>query len=204
MQFPGFYIKDDNASSWHDPYKYSWVKLLEENFAGIKNEALQVLDEKLMTYHPENDSLAGYGTWNTFFFYKNGGKYIENHKKCPLTSSIIDKIAGVNIAGRTYFSAMTPGIHIKPHCGPHNFKLRTHIGIVTNQDAVIRVADETRPWQNGKCIVFDDSFEHEVWNKSQITRIVLIVDVWNPSLSIEEINALEFIMPEFYNRQEII
>ncbi|MBA4242264.1 MAG: hypothetical protein C0448_16205, partial [Sphingobacteriaceae bacterium] len=100
-------------------------------------------------------------------------------------------------------SAMNSGIHINPHCGPHNFKLRTHIGIVTPPEAVIRVGSIIKPWVVGKCIVFDDSFEHEVWNKSNITRIVFIVDVWNPNLTVEEIKALEYIMPEYYQRAEI-
>lgn len=203
-QFPACYLKDDQAKEWHDPKHYSWVKLLEENFEAIKKEALNIFNENLMDVHPENDDLSGYGTWNTFFFYKNGTKHSDNHAKCPITSSILQKILGVEIAGRTYFSAMTPGIHIKPHCGPHNFKLRTHLGIVTHQDALIRVSDTIKPWEDGQCIVFDDSFEHEVWNRSGITRIVLIVDVWNPVLTPTEIKALEFVMPEFYERKEIV
>lgn len=203
IQFPSYYIQDDIAKSWHDPQNYPWVSLLEENCSDIKNEALQIFEENLMSVHPENDDLAGYGTWNTFFFYKNGAKYVDNLKKCPKLSKILSQIPGVDIAGRTYFSAMNPGIHIKPHCGPHNFKLRTHLGLVTHSQAVIRVAESTRPWIQEKCIVFDDSFEHEVWNRSDITRIVLIVDVWNPILTQEEISALEYIMPEFYQRCEM-
>jgi aspartyl/asparaginyl beta-hydroxylase (cupin superfamily) len=203
MQFPTCYINDDQAVAWHDPKKYFWVTLLENNFENIKKEALKIFDAKLMNAHPENDDLAGYGTWNTFFFYKNGTKYLKNHDICSFTSSIISKIPGVDIAGRTYFSAMPPGIHIKPHCGPHNFKLRTHLGIVAPKEAVIRVENTIKPWPEGKCIVFDDSFEHEVWNKSDTTRIVLIVDVWNPYLSAEEIMALKYIMPEFYMKREV-
>ncbi|MBP6952639.1 MAG: aspartyl/asparaginyl beta-hydroxylase domain-containing protein [Alphaproteobacteria bacterium] len=204
LQFPSYYIKDTHAKAWHAPQDYAWVKLLEKNFEEIKKEALKVFEENLMNAHPENDDLAGYGVWNTFFFYKNGAKYLKNHEKCPFTSSVLSKIVGVDIAGRTYFSAMPSGIHIKSHCGPHNFKLRTHLGIITPPEAVIRVANITKPWVQEKCIVFDDSFEHEVWNRSENTRIVLIVDVWNPCLSLEETMALEYIMPEFYEREEIV
>ncbi len=203
IQFPAWSIEDKDAAAWHDPKQYYWTRILEDNYEVIKEEAEKIFREDLMDAHPENDDLAGYGTWNTFFFYKNGAKDSNNHGKCPNTSRILTKIAGVDIAGRTYFSAMTPGIHIKPHCGPHNFKLRTHLGIVTTPQATIRVANEIRTWPQGKCIVFDDSFEHEVWNKSDITRIVLIVDVWNPILSSEEIMALEYVMPEFYQRIEV-
>lgn len=124
---------------------------------------------------------------------------------CPRqdTEKMLQNLPESATKSRTYFSAMSPGIHINPHCGPHNFKLRTHIGIVTPPEAVIRVGSIIKPWVVGKCIVFDDSFEHEVWNKSNITRIVFIVDVWNPNLTVEEIKALEYIMPEYYQRAEI-
>ncbi|PIR11341.1 MAG: hypothetical protein COV52_04370 [Gammaproteobacteria bacterium CG11_big_fil_rev_8_21_14_0_20_46_22] len=198
VQFPACYLEDDKASAWHEAGQYPWVKLLEENYEAIKAEALKVFQENKMAVHPENDDLAGDGTWNTFFFYKNGEKYEDNIERCPVTAKLLEQIPGVEIAGRTYFSAMTPGIHIKPHCGPHNFKLRTHLGLITPSEAVIRVSDEIKSWKAGECLVFDDSFEHEVWNKSELTRIVLIVDVWNPILSLVERAALRYIMPEFY------
>ena len=49
-----------------------------------------------------------------------------------------------------------------------------------------RVHDETRHWQLGKCLWFDDSFEHEVWNQSDEARLVLICDMWHPDLSDDE------------------
>jgi aspartate beta-hydroxylase len=31
--------------------------------------------------------------------------------------------------------------------------------------------------------VFDDTYEHEAWNRSQQTRVVMIFDVWHPLLT---------------------
>ena len=31
--------------------------------------------------------------------------------------------------------------------------------------------------------MFDDTIEHEAWNDSVETRVILIFDVWNPFLS---------------------
>lgn len=197
-QFPSCYIQDDNAKPWHDSCTYPWVQLLEDNFEIIREEALNAVLNFPVGIHPDNENFAGNGTWNTFFFYKNGMLFEENIKTCQRTVKILKQIPGVQLAGRTYFSTMSPSIHIKTHCGPHNFKLRTHLGLKVPQGATIRVGSEERPWLEGKCIVFDDSFDHEVWNKSDETRIVLIVDTWNPSLTENEIQALAFIMPEFY------
>ncbi|NRA86238.1 MAG: aspartyl/asparaginyl beta-hydroxylase domain-containing protein [Rhizobiales bacterium] len=193
VQFPEYYYSDSDAKPWHQPTSYDWVRKLEEAFQDIAQEASNIETLALFNPHPQNDELAKRSTWNTFFLYKNGKKFEDNCKQCPITTRIIESIPGTNIVGRVYFSMMGSGIHIQPHCGPHNFKLRCHLGITTPQKASMRVAEETRIWEEGKCLVFDDSFEHEVWNKSDSTRLVLIVDTWNPSLSKLEQKALTYI-----------
>ena len=32
-------------------------------------------------------------------------------------------------------------------------------------------------------VVFDDTYEHEAWNRSKEPRVVLIFDLWNPYLT---------------------
>src|ERR1700744_1142989 len=87
---------------------------------------------------------------------------------------------------------MRAGTHIAPHCGPTNLRLRCHLGIaVPAGDCAIRVGDETRFWTEGECLVFDDHFEHEAWNHTGEDRIVLIVDLWHPSLTGAEIRLLQ-------------
>jgi aspartyl/asparaginyl beta-hydroxylase (cupin superfamily) len=50
-------------------------------------------------------------------------------------------------------------------------------------------------WQEGKCLVFDDSFEHEVWNKSDSERVVLLIQFWHPDLTEAEVWALKELRP---------
>lgn len=190
FQYPENYYPDSQATPWHNPKIYDWVEMLESAYQDIKMEALSIFTKNIMSSHPQNTELANNGAWNTFFFYKNGERLSENLKLCPKTAEVINKIPGTNRAGRVYFSAMTPGTHVRPHCGPHNYKLRCHLGLVTSPLATIRVGKTIKSWEDGRCLVFDDSFEHEVWNNSNITRIVLIVDVWNPVLTNDEITAL--------------
>jgi aspartyl/asparaginyl beta-hydroxylase (cupin superfamily) len=91
-----------------------------------------------------------------------------------------------------YLSRMRGGTHIAAHRGPTNLRLRCHLGIeVPSGDCAIRVGDETRHWEEGSCLVFDDSFEHEAWNHTEQDRIVLIVDLWHPGLSGTEVRLLE-------------
>lgn len=107
-----------------------------------------------------------------------------------MTEKLILSIPGATSAGSVFFAAATPGTHIIPHCGPHNLRIRGHLGIIVPPGCEMRVGHETHPWQEGKILVFDDSFEHEIWNRSQGTRIVLIFDVWHPELT--EIEILGF------------
>jgi hypothetical protein len=92
--------------------------------------------------------------------------------------------------GDFVLSAMRPGAHLKPHCSIDDLRLRIHLGLAIPEGCSIRVANETRTWQEGRCLTFEDSFEHEVWNRSNARRVVLIVDLWHPDLTPIEIRAL--------------
>ena len=95
--------------------------------------------------------------------------------------------------GQVKFSIMHPGTHVWPHTGPTNCRLRAHLGLVVPEGAFLRVANETRTWSQGQFIIFDDSFEHEVWHNGSSYRLVLIVDVWHPELTREERRTLSAI-----------
>ena len=81
------------------------------------------------------------------------------------------------------FSRLAPGAHIVPHRGYEGYSgyvLRLHLGLDVPAGCGIRVGTETKGWQEGKCLVFDDSFEHEAWNRGDRTRTVLLCDFLNP------------------------
>ena len=154
------------------------------------------------------ESATDRGQWNVCYFYLHGMDFSENLQRCPRTKAAIEAVP------RQYhhalYSALAPDTHVKPHCGPTNKKLRCHLplhipkitpasdadtaaGSVLGatgppQSAWLRVGDQYRALHEGKCVVFDDSFEHEACNPSSSEpRVVLIVDVWHPDLSDEEV-----------------
>ena len=90
------------------------------------------------------------------------------------------------VMGSAYFSVLTPGARLRPHCGPTNVRLRVHIGLSVPPGAAMRVGNETRAWADGAALAFDDSFEHEVWNLGSSPRLVFIVDIWHPQLATDE------------------
>jgi aspartyl/asparaginyl beta-hydroxylase (cupin superfamily) len=140
--------------------------------------------------HPESRRLALAGRWQSFELYRMGQRRDENCAVCPLTTELVERIPGTDSAGLVYFSAMRPGAAIRPHCGPHNLRVRCHLGLHVRANCGIRVGGMRRTWEEGKCLVFDDSFVHEVWNRGTDARAVLLVDVWHPDLSTVEIEAI--------------
>uniref|UniRef100_A0A3B4A4F8 Aspartyl/asparaginy/proline hydroxylase domain-containing protein n=1 Tax=Periophthalmus magnuspinnatus TaxID=409849 RepID=A0A3B4A4F8_9GOBI len=73
------------------------------------------------------------------------------------------------------FSVMHPGTHVWPHTGPTNCRLRLHLGLVIPKTGC--------QWEEGKVLIFDDSFEHEVWQDADSFRLIFIIDVWHPELT---------------------
>ena len=83
-------------------------------------------------------------------------------------------------------SIVGAGTALKPHCGPTNHRLRLHLPLLVPEgDTAMRVGGEARPWVEGVVSVLDDSFEHEVWNRGERARVLLLVDVWHPELTEE-------------------
>jgi aspartyl/asparaginyl beta-hydroxylase (cupin superfamily) len=98
-----------------------------------------------------------------------------------------------NQPGRTpaaMFSLLKPKTSIPPHTGVSNVRLVTHVPLIVPPGCGFRVGNETREWLPGKAWVFDDTIEHEAWNRSDQLRVVLIFDIWHPQLSQAERNMI--------------
>jgi len=189
------------AKPWHEPQNFSFSVKLESSYKLIKQELLNLRNEK--GFQPEKQSIERVGSWNVYFLYEGGKKNEENCSRCPETTNIIESISSMRtLGGLIYFSATTPGTHIKPHRGHTNFRLRCHLGLDISENCGIKVGSETRTWKEGKCLLFDDSFLHESWNYGERTRIVLVVDVWHPDLTDIEIQALKGLRKNINYRAE--
>lgn len=124
--------------------------------------------------------------WDAFFFYRHGIRHDANCARCPRTIGLLDSMPLIRVrdhAPETLFSVLRPGTHILPHRGVTNTRLVTHLPLIVPPDCALRVGGETHVWEEGRCVTFDDTFEHEAWNNSDQTRVVLIMDSWNPDLS---------------------
>ncbi|MEI7038264.1 aspartyl/asparaginyl beta-hydroxylase domain-containing protein [Fulvimonas yonginensis] len=128
----------------------------------------------------------GEAAWDAFFFCRHGVRYDDNCARCPRTTALLDAMPLVRVrdhAPETLYSVLRPGTHILPHRGVTNTRLVTHLPLIVPPDCALRVGGEIHVWEEGRCVTFDDTFEHEAWNHSDRTRVVLIMDSWNPDLT---------------------
>jgi len=178
------------SRAFHDPDCFSAVRALENGYDEVRSELLAL---GCQAFHSEMERVGRTGSWEVLHLFERGRKNDENCGLCPSTVRLIESHSTVRtVAGLAYVSKMAPGTHVAAHCGPTNLRLRCHLGIQVPQgDCAIRVEREISGWHEGKCIVFDDSLEHESWNHTAETRIVLIVDLWHPDLTPEEIALLQ-------------
>ena len=191
LQRPAYYLPGVPARTFYDPSDFEWVKPLEQAFPMVKRELVNVLRQDgkgFKAYMSEGQQrLEG---WNTFNFFFYGKKFEENCERCPETTRILESLPRFE-KDHIMFSSLNPHARIPPHVGPMNGILRGHLGLVVPSGCYIRVGPDERTWEEGKMMVFDDSFEHEVWNHSDFVRIVLFMNFWHPCFADQEIPVLE-------------
>lgn len=159
--------------------------LLEKNTAVIRKELDEVLKTRelipgFQEISPDQVEIATGENWKTFILYGFGFRAEKNCERCPETVKILEQIPNLKNA---WFSILAPGYHIPPHMGVTKGLVRIHLGLIIPREKEkcrIRVGSQTRHWEEGQCMVFDDTFEHEVWNETDEERTVLFLDVVRP------------------------
>jgi hypothetical protein len=191
LQYPPFFIPGVPARPFYDPSEFVFTKILEDNYQTIKTELVNLLSQNAAGFKGYvSEGASRVAGWNTFNFFFMGKKFEENCALCPKTTAILESLPRFE-KDHIMFSALNPHARIKAHTGPMNGILRAHLGLVVPGGAYIRVGKEEQAWSEGKVMVFDDSFEHEVWNHSDQVRIVLFLNFWHPCLSERDIKAIE-------------
>ena len=169
----------------YDNATFPWVADVEREWQTIRAELDRVLvrQEDLPTFQTIATDVASItkdARWKTFFLVGFGIMSARNIAQCPETWRIVQRIPGLKTA---MFSIFEPGKHLPAHRGPYNGVLRLHLGLIVPEPRdriAIRVHDRVCHWEEGKVLVFDDAYEHEAWNHSDKTRVVLFVDFVKP------------------------
>jgi aspartyl/asparaginyl beta-hydroxylase (cupin superfamily) len=171
--------------TFYEAQQFPWSAELEANWRAIRAELEDVLRRadaipEFKTLSKDQARITHGNAWRTFFFYAYGQRVDDNCMRCPETVRLVEKIPGMTTA---MFSIFTPGTYLTAHRGPFKGVLRYHLGLRIPSDASacgIRVGEKTRSWHEGVSLIFDDTHEHEAWNRSQEDRVVLFVDFIRP------------------------
>lgn len=189
---------------FHDRSDFPQLQLLDAATETIRAEfdALMAAEAAEMVpyiQYPEHVPLAQWKElnnsreWTAIHLIQNGEPVEANARHCPETIALLAKLDQPHIRGASpnaMFSLLAPRTRIPPHTGVANTRLVCHLPLIVPSGCGFRVGASTREWRVGESFVFDDTIEHEAWNDSDELRVVLIVDLWQPSLSPDERSAI--------------
>ncbi|MBL8551953.1 MAG: aspartyl/asparaginyl beta-hydroxylase domain-containing protein [Hyphomonadaceae bacterium] len=199
-QKPRFYCFPDLPDTpFYDRKDFAWAPALEAATDAIAEELAGVLrmPEAFAPYVKADKSrpatndrgMRDNPDWSACHLIENGAIAPKMAEACPRTMAALKHVPLAAVPGRSpsvLFSLLQPGMHIPPHHGFVNTRLIGHLPLITPPNCLFRVGPETREWEQGKLMLFNDTIEHEAWNKSDRLRVVLLFDFWRPELTEEE------------------
>jgi aspartyl/asparaginyl beta-hydroxylase (cupin superfamily) len=190
--FPGL-----TAKPWHDPEEFAMCAQLEQSWQTIRDELQYALDIRRGFQHyvrRETDRQNAPSSevpkeWKALYLKEHTTEFPESRAMCPEATRII--MEEPRVENYVMFSALDPGGHILPHHATYNWTFNIHLGLAIPDNCALRVKDEVRSWEEGKCLVFDGSFEHEAWNRGDFTRFILLIAIYHPDLTDVEVSLLK-------------
>ena len=179
-----------------------WAAAIEARTAEVRDEYLAAVAAgaahapyvDAATRGPIWQELRGKLDWSSLHLYKVGEE-TPFARLFPKTLAALEAADIVRLDGRPVellFSRLQPGAHIPPHFGTENQRITVHLPLIVPGDCEIRVGSARHAWREGELFAFDDSFEHEAWNRAGKDRVVLIFQAHNPDLRPEERAAIEY------------
>lgn len=194
------FMPDLPSTAWPaEPWFPRMVDVLERSFEGLRAEALAehhegrfrpygVYDGEAAVIQGSNP--AGWNELRLWDDFKPTSAVLRSPVGASVTRAIVEICPLVNAIS---FLAMTPGTRLPPHSDRGNWLVSTHMGLVIPKRSAIRVGSETHAWPEGKCLWFDNSFEHEAWNESDTVRLIFAVHHVHPGLTAPERQAVKIL-----------
>ena len=194
-----YFLPELPQIQFYDRQQFPWLDRLEAATADIRAELIEILKEdSVFTPYieanprlPQTESLEMLNNpaWSAFYLWKHGELVAQNAARCPKTVSALEDVPFARVPNRSpsvLFSLLRPGARIPPHTGEVNTRLICHLPLIVPDNCRFRVGNDTRVLAEGKAWVFDDTMEHEAWNGSERTRVILLFEIWRPELTMEE------------------
>ena len=193
---------------------------LEAAYPQLRQEVAALLTTSLLGDDLDDDEAPSWsasaeglhrGVWQKLEFWSGGAQNDPHRASLPVATALLQRLASaaesplmLHAPGCAYLSLMMPGTRVAAHAGPTNHRLRLHLPLLVPAHGrpTMRVAGRAHCWRAGECVVFDDSFLHEVdfpetqrpaaaagdagggdRGASELLaqlRVLLVVDLWHP------------------------
>ena len=203
LQYARFLLPGLDSKPWYDAAEFPWARRFEDNHAVLRAELEAFLAQQRVTFTnyvgPILHEQADAGDWHVLYLDYRGHRWDDHCRMFPKLMELVDAVP--RRSGTVFVSRLTPGTHIPKHCGSTNTQLTCHFGLIVPDGVEMRVCREIRGQVEGQCSVFDDSFEHEVWNRGTSERYNVFIQFWHPDLSDEEIAGIQRLeqLPQIQN-----
>jgi len=165
----------------------AWVAMLERNWERMRDEDVRIRAQDIPSLgdlSPDHGRIAADRRWRSFFLEGYGYRRAENCAQAPATAALLSQVPGLVTA---VFSVLEAGCHIPRHRGMTKAMLTYHLALkVPRQREQCRMqvegADQlhTLPWEEGRSLLFDDTYNHQVWNDTDEDRYILLLQVRRP------------------------
>lgn len=155
---------------------FSWSTAFENEWQKIQSEIKTVFSKVNVSDIPQGpDNIEN---WNSVHIAQSGKLTEGARQHFPVTTRLVENIPGLINAN---FSILRPGAELGYHKADFRFFLRMHLGvIIPDGDVRLKLEDQSLQWKDGEVMIFDDFFPHSAWNKTEYTRVVLLIDFFRP------------------------
>lgn len=166
---------------------FPWIAQLEQQWQAIRDEAIRIRTEDIPSLGDlsfDHGRIAADRRWRAFFLKGYGYRLRVNADRAPITAAAIEKVPGLVTAN---FSVLEAGGHIPRHWGMTKGMLTYHLALKAPAEREkcrmhLEGPDklEVLTWADGQSFLFDDMFNHEVWNETDEDRYVLLIQIKRP------------------------
>ncbi len=169
----------------YDKNDFPFVKTLEDNWHLVREEVDAILQHRdaipaFVEVSADQKKIASDQRWKTFVLFGFGKRVETSCSHAPNTARLLSQVPNLQTA---FFSILGPNYHIPAHRGVSKTIMRSHLALIVPKDrdnCWIRVVDQNLNWEEGKAFVFDDTYDHEVFNNTGEDRVVLLFDFDRP------------------------
>ena len=168
------------------------AKRFTDRWIDIRREALSLAGmlDQVPRFHDilptQADISANDGRdWRVFIMKAYGVTMEKNLRRCPTVAALLEETPEVVSA---VLSFLAPGKHVPEHRGPFRGILRYHLMLSMPRDGngqpacVMNIDGVPYRLGDGESLLWDDTYRHEVWNRSDRVRIALLLDVWRKDM----------------------